>query len=146
MENETTTGWSRWDSCDSKVRTYDVFGNGATGSGKLSPSPEATAPVPFADLGKRPLDLERRTALHHAHPIADRPLRGHRDEHVHMIRRDHAAHDGDAVLLTDLATDIPDPEAQVPAQHLVAILRRPDNVIPVVKDTMCARIIRRPLD
>ena len=85
-----------------KVLKYDILGNSTGGGGEISPSPEATAPVPFADLGKLPLDLERRTALHHAHPIADRPLRGHRDEHVHMIRRDHAAHDGDAVLLTDL--------------------------------------------
>ena len=73
------------------------------------------------------MHLVGRTALHLAHQIGDGELGRHRDEHVDMVARQYPAQDVDLVLATHLTADVAHPQTQRPGQHLVAVLRRPDD-------------------
>ena len=82
-----------------------------------------------------------RTALHLTDEIGDGELWGHGHDHVHMVTGQNAMQDVDTVLLAYLATNGPNPEPQVADQDLVAVLRRPDDMVPVVINAMCGAII-----
>lgn len=59
-----------------------------------------------------------------------------RDFHAHMdmFPRQHAGDDLYAKFLADLPDDCSDPLPQRAFQHLAAILRDPDDVVPMVKN------------
>ena len=93
-------------------------------------------PVALFDLRELALDLVGRPAFHQPHQIADRQFRRDGYEHMDVIAREHAFDDIDAVLRTDLATDVAD--AQLTFENFEAVLRRPDEVVSVIKYAMLA--------
>ena len=124
-----------------QVLKYGFVCDGPGGCRKIAPAPESAAPVPLANFGKFALDPVGRTALHLTDGIGDGELWGHGHDHVHMVAGQNAMQDVDTVFLAYLATNGPNPEPQVASQNLVAVLRRPDDMVPVVIDAMCEAII-----
>ena len=47
----------------------------------------------------------------------------------------------DAVFGAHLADDVPDPQTDVPPQHLETVLRRPHQMIAVIKYAMLACVV-----
>jgi len=52
---------------------------------------------------------------------------------VDVIGRRHAANDVDTSLAANLTADIPYAQPDITREHLVAILREPDDVVTVIK-------------
>ena len=109
--------------------------------GSVAPCPEVAAPVAFADGGELLTGLARRAALEAAHEVAERKLRRHRDEQMHVIAREHAFDDGHAELGAHLADDLAHPQAQFAAQDGVALLGRAHDVIAVIEDGVAALLV-----
>ena len=95
--------------------------------------PEALAPVAFADVFEFLLDLARGSSLGPAHEVADRYVGRDLDEHVHVITRQSPVDDGHAHLIADLLDDFTHTQTHLAVQHPIPILRRPDEMIAVMK-------------
>jgi hypothetical protein len=106
-----------------EILKYHVVGDVAAGGREVAPRPEVAAPVALAQGGEFLLDAPRGAALDPAHQLADRELWRHRDEHVHVVSREHALDDGHTELGADLVDDLAHPHAQLAAQDGVAVLR-----------------------
>ena len=111
----------------------DIVGDVAAGGREVAPRPEPLAPVALADMLELLLDLARRAPLGFTHELADPDVGQNFDEHVDMIPRQHPADDGHAHLGANLPDDVAHPRADLPVQHLVAILGRPGDMIAMVK-------------
>ena len=58
-----------------------------------------------------------------------------------MIRQQHATNDVDTSLAADLKADVSHPKPDIAGQRLVAILRRPDNVVAVIENAVAAGLV-----
>ncbi len=67
------------------------------------------------------------------------------DEHMHVIARKSSIDDGHAQLIADLLDDLAHTEPDVAVQHLVAILRRPNEMIAMMKCCVKTGTIRHRL-
>ena len=99
------------------------------------------APIAFLQLGKFAEQLECRSALDPAHEVADRQLWRDRYEHMHMVTRYNALEDLYAILCANLADDLPHAQLHITAQQLVAILRRPDQMIAMIENAMLSFVV-----
>lgn len=114
----------------------DVVG-GVAGCGReVATLPEALAPVPLSDVFELLLDLARRAPLGTTHEVTDRDVRRDFNEHVHMIARQSPIDDDHACLITDLLDDVAHTEPYLTVQHLIPILRRPDEMIAMTKGSV----------
>ncbi len=86
-----------------QVLKYDVFGDGTVGGRKVPAAPKSATPAALADMWELALYSVGRTALHLAHQIGDDQPRLHRDEHLHVVARQHPAQDIDSVFAEDRA-------------------------------------------
>ena len=91
------------------------------------------------------LDFARRTPLCPAHEVADRDIWRNLDEHVDVILRQGAVDDRHAHLLAHLPDDLAHPQADIANQHLVAILRRPDDVVAMMKSRVTTLAVAHSL-
>lgn len=112
----------------------DVAGCGR----EVAALPEALAPVAFSDVFELLLDLARRAPLGTTHEVTDRDVRRDFNEHVHVIARQSPVDDGHAHLITDLLDDLAHTEPHITVQHLIPILRCPDEMIAMMKGRVTA--------
>ena len=117
-----------------EILKYRVVRDVATCGAKVAPTPEMASPVPFAQVGKLHLDSVGRTSFDTAHKVTDGNMGRYGDEHVDMLFGQNARYDLNAKLVADLLDDRSYPLAQCSLQHLVPILRDPDDVIAMVKN------------
>src|SRR5580700_1144845 len=117
-----------------EILKYGLVRDVTTCGAKIAPAPEMASPVPFAQFGKLHLHSVGRTSFDTAHKVTDGNVGRYSDEHVDMLFGQNARYDLNAKLLADLLDDRSYPLAQCPLQHLVAILRDPDDVIAMVKN------------
>jgi len=94
---------------------------------KIPAAPKVAAPIALFKIWEFSLHFVGRAALHQTHQVTDGQLWRDRHEHVDMVARQHSSDDLDAVLSTDLAADVTNPQLNVALQHLVAILGRPND-------------------
>ncbi len=99
------------------------------------------SPKPLFQRGKLALHFVGRPALHLANQIADSKLRRHRYKHVDMISGENAPNDTDTILCANLMNDFTSPKADVTLKNVISVLRRPDDMEPVVKNAMLAFIV-----
>jgi hypothetical protein len=92
----------------------------------------------FLQLRKFPLHLVRPAPFHQPYKVAHHQFRWRRHEHMHMVARQDAAKDIDVVFVADLPDDVAHPQPDIAKQHFVSVLRRPDQMIPRIKDAMLA--------
>lgn len=128
-----------------QVAHDDIIGDVAGCGREVAALPEALSPVAFADVLELLLDLARRAALGSAHEIADRDMRRDFDEHVDMIARQSAVDDGHSHFVADLPNDLADPEPDIADQHLVPVLRCPDEMVAMMECRVTAAAIRHSL-
>src|SRR5690606_8166448 len=100
---------------------------------EVAPLPEALAPIAFADVLELLLDLARRAPLGPAHEVADRDVRRDFDEHVNVVARQGTVDDGHAHFSANLLDDLTHSEADLAMQHLEPVLRRPDEMVAMMK-------------
>ena len=126
-----------------KILKYGLISDVATCSAKVAPAPEMAPPVSFAQFGKLHLHSVGRTSFDTTHKVTDGNVGRDGDEHVDMLFGQNARYDLNTKLVADLLDDRSYPLAQRPLQHLVAILRDPDDVIAMVKNRVtsgCGRV------
>ena len=99
------------------------------------------SPVALLQLRELPEKLECRPALDPAHEIAHRQLWRDRYEHMHMVTRYNALEDLYAILCANLADDLPHAQLHLTAEKLVAIFRRPDQMIAMVENAVLSFVI-----
>ena len=124
-----------------EISCYDIIGIVDRGGGEVGPRPEPLPPVPLSDVFKFLLDHPGRAPLCMLHEPTDRNVRWYLDEKMQMISRKNAIDDRHAHLAANLADDLPYPDAHVTEEHLVSILERPHDVVPVVKKCVAAAAI-----
>ena len=117
-----------------KILKYDIVRDVATRGGEVAPSPEMPPPVALAQVRELHLHPMRRPSLDAPHEVADRNMRRDFHEHMDMFSRQNAGYDLDAQFSAHLPDNRSYPLPQRAFQHLVAILRDPDDVIPMVKN------------
>ena len=91
------------------------------------------------------LDLARRASLGPADEVADRDVWRDFDEHVDVITCEGTVDDRHAHLLAHLPDDLAHPQADIANQHLVAILRRPDDVVAMMKSRVTTLAVAQSL-
>ena len=123
------------------VAKYDVVGDIAACGTEVPPGPKAAAPVALADVGKLLLDFPRGAPLEASHHVADGKLGRDRDEHVDVIARQDAADNGYAEFLAGLPDDVADTFAQGAAKHPVAVLADPNDVKPMIIDSVFSGVV-----
>lgn len=96
---------------------------------RTSRLPEVLPAVTVADV----LELLRGAALGPAYEIGDRDVRRYLDEQMHVILRQCAVDDRYAHLGANLANDLAHPQALIADQHVVSILRRPDEMVAMME-------------
>ena len=128
-----------------EVTHDDVFGDVAGGCREVAPAPEALAPIAFADVLELLLDLARGTPLGPTDEVADRDMRRYLDEHMDVIARQSAVDDGYAHLLADLPDDLAHPQTHITDEHLVPVLRRPDEVVAMMKSRVTTLAVAHSL-
>jgi len=111
----------------------DVVGDVAGCGGEVAAPPEALPPVTLADVLELLLDFAGRASLCPADEVADRDVRRDFDEHVNVILRQRAVDDGHTHLSADLPDNLADPETHIADQHFEPVLRRPDEMVAMVK-------------
>src|SRR6202163_4514009 len=98
------------------------------------PEPEMPPPVALAQVRELHLHPMRRPSLDAPHEVADGNMRRDFHEHMDMFSRQNAGYDLDAQFSAHQPDNRSYPLPQRAFQHLVAILRDPDDVIPMVKN------------
>lgn len=124
-----------------QVLKYDILCDGPIGRRKVPSAPKAASPIAFPDRREFTLDLVGRSSLHLAHEIADCELWRHRYEHVDVIARQNTANDINAIFSAHLADDIANALTQITLENLVAIFRRPHDVIAVIKNAVFSSVV-----
>ena len=93
------------------------------------------APVSCPQFGGH-LHLAQGPVLDHLRHLRQRQLRPHRDEHMHVIPRQHALNDLDPDLGASMTDDVADSLSHRALQHLVRVFRRPNDLGAVIKSDL----------
>jgi len=102
----------------------------------VSPRSESLPPATLAQFGEHHLDAPGRAALDALHHVGQRRLWRNRQEHVHMIPRQHAAYDMDAKPDAGLTDDLAQTFTHPALQNLEPAFGHPDDVVTMVKSRM----------
>ena len=116
----------------------DVVGDVAGGGREVAALPEALSPVTLSDVFELLLDLAPRAPLGTTHEVADRDVRRDFNEHVHVIARQGAIHDGHVHLITDLLDDLAHTQPHPTVQNLIPVLPCPDEMVAMMKGRVTA--------
>lgn len=122
----------------SSVLVADVFlnhlvGHGAAGRHKVPASPHVAAPILLLQMSKFHQQLPRTLAFDVLHDFAGRKTRRARQQHMDMVSRNGPLQDFDFVRATNLANQLPQPNANFPHENRLSILGHPDKVVLDVK-------------
>ena len=101
---------------------------------EIPPGPQMLPPVAFPQGWELLLQQPRRPPLDELHQLRRRDLRRRRHQHVDMIRRDRPPDDGYFPRRADLTDQLSSPLRDIPAHHLIPVLRDPHHVILQVRD------------
>ncbi len=111
----------------------DVVGDVAGRGREVAPLPEALSPIALADVFELLLDFAGRAPFCAADEVADRNVRRDFDEDMDVVARQGAIDDRHAHLVADLTDDLAHPEPHFAMEHFEPILRRPDQMVAMVK-------------
>src|SRR5436305_8788428 len=98
--------------------------------------PEVAAPVPLAQRRILFLEPAARAPLHPLDEVAERPRRRVLDVHVDMVFAHHALQYPHVLGVAYLHEQVAATRFDVPDEHLVAVLRDPDDVRRQPRDAM----------
>ena len=112
---------------------------------EIPPGPQMLPPVAFPQGWELLLQQPRRPPLDELHQLRRRDLRRRRHQHVDMIRRDRPPDDGYFPRRADLTDQLSSPLRDIPAHHLIPVLRDPHHVILQVRDRVPGVTVFPPL-
>lgn len=114
--------------------THDNASRNVVGCGReVAALPEALSPIALADVFELLLDFAGRAPFCAADEVADRNVRRDFDEDMDVVARQGAIDDRHAHLVADLTDDLAHPEPHFAMEHFEPILRRPDQMVAMVK-------------
>jgi hypothetical protein len=126
--------------------THDnVIGDVAGRRREVAALPEALAPVAFAYVLEFLLYLAGRPPLGTAHEVTDRDVRRDFDEHMDVVARQRTIDDGHTHFIADLSDDLAHPEAHIADEHLVPVLRRPNEMVAMMKSRVTTALVAHSL-
>lgn len=129
-----------------QVLKYDVVCDGTGCGRKVTSAPKVPAPIALLQHRKLHLHFVGRSAFHFAHKVAHRQAWRDRHKHVHVVRRQHAGDNLDAIFSANLSDDFPHPFADGPGEHLVPVLCYPNHMIAMIEDAMFSFLILHDLE
>ena len=107
----------------------------------IATRPQMLTPVPLAQAAKLSQQFVRTTALQMLNCLADRKPRRDRYQQVHVVTIDVPRVDDHVVRVRGFPDQFPTTQADISAEHLVPVFRRPYDMVLTVPNRVAASFV-----